>query len=592
MGRLLSAIVVALLMSGAAAAPGLAQDRVALVVGINNYQNLNRLEKATNDARAVAATLQHLGFRVELALDVDRKGFDRAISNFINTITPGAIAYFHYSGHGVSIDNDTYLIPADMELPRSQDREFVKREAVRLSDLIESLKNAKARSRVLVIDACRQNPFAARGVRSIGGSGGIALLPAPEGTLIMYSAADGQTALDGLGPSDREATSVYTRTLLKHLTKPGDTMVEIAREVRREVEDLAKTVGHDQRPSYYDELSDDLRLVPAATGSNAGVAARPPGPPAQSASPAPSAPPGPVATLPPPQRPLGPPAPPAPSVPSPPPPNTSPSGKLGEVLAGVSLPGSTLRRVILPQPDPGMCQAACRADTRCVSWTLVQPATPEQSPRCELKPVIPSQVANTCCTSAIERAPQPEFRQAPPMPPSVIGAMRGFDFPGGDYRGFRGAQTTAEACQATCRAEAQCVAWTYVRPGVVGPDPLCALKSRIPPKVASTCCISGLERQAELNPRSPGPAPGPAPGGSGPLFATNLPGSDYRSFYLRADDPADCAKACKADGQCLAWTYVRPGRQGPRARCWLKNRIPRRVASPCCTSGIERPEAR
>ena len=119
--------------------------------------------------------------------------------------------YFHFSGHGVTIDNDTYLLPADTELPNPNDREFVKREAIRLSELIDSFKAAQASARVLVIDACRDNPFAARGVRSIGATRGLALLPAPRGTLIMYSAADGQAALDTLGPNDREPTSVYTR---------------------------------------------------------------------------------------------------------------------------------------------------------------------------------------------------------------------------------------------------------------------------------------------------------------------------------------------------------------------------------------------
>jgi uncharacterized caspase-like protein len=112
--RIACAIILACFLPAGAVTAGLAQDRVALVVGIDNYAKLNHLEKATNDAHAVAKTLQGLGFSVDLALDVDRRSFDRAISNFLNKITPGAIAYFHYSGHGVSIDNDTYLIPADL----------------------------------------------------------------------------------------------------------------------------------------------------------------------------------------------------------------------------------------------------------------------------------------------------------------------------------------------------------------------------------------------------------------------------------------------------------------------------------------------
>lgn len=246
--------------------PVLAQDRFALVVGIDRYAKLAPLEKAGNDAQAIGGVLTRLGFQVEQALDVDRRALNRAISDLVSRITPGSIVYFHYSGHGVSIDNDTYLLPADMDVPGPRDREFVKREAIRLSELIDSLKNAKARARVMVIDACRDNPFTQSGVRSIGTGRGITLLPAPEGTLILYSAADGQKALDKLGPSDTERTSVYTRTLLKQMTIPGQSMVTAAREVRREVEQLARSVGHEQRPAYYDELSEDLKLSgPTAT---------------------------------------------------------------------------------------------------------------------------------------------------------------------------------------------------------------------------------------------------------------------------------------------------------------------------------------
>jgi uncharacterized caspase-like protein len=128
--RLAAGILLALFVT---LAPALAQDRLALVVGIDRYAKLAPLQKAGNDARAVGDTLTRLGFRVDLVVDADRRGFNRALSNFLNKITPGAIVYFHYSGHGVSIDNDTFLLPSDTDVPGAGDREFVKREAVRLS---------------------------------------------------------------------------------------------------------------------------------------------------------------------------------------------------------------------------------------------------------------------------------------------------------------------------------------------------------------------------------------------------------------------------------------------------------------------------
>jgi len=126
-----------------------------------------------------------------------------------------------------------------------------------------------------------------------------------------------------------------------------------------------------------------------------------------------------------------------------------------------------------------------------------------------------------------------------------------------------------------------------VRPGVVDTEARCLLKTAIFDQVHSPCCIAGIERQAAAE---PGPAPpvfGPAP--SSPMPDTNMLGFDYK--HLDGTDPAACESACKADNQCRAWTFVRPGVQGPAARCHLKASIPERTASPCCVSGIERPEA-
>ena len=563
MERLTIGIIVVLLATAFPVAAGFAEDRVALAVGINNYAKVGRLEKAATDARAVGDTLRRLGFTVDLALDVDRRGFNRAISDFLNKIKPGAIAYFHYSGHGVSIDNDTYLIPADMELPTSDDREFVKRESIRLSELIDSLKNTKASARVLVIDACRENPFASRGVRGIGGTGGISLLPSAEGMLILYSAADGQLALDALGPNDRDPNSVYTRALLKHLVAPGESMVDIAREVRREVEQLAKTVGHEQRPAYYDELSDDLKLTAVTDGRGAAAAAAPPASVPDDASaavaPAPSSAAAQVSDVP-----LG----------------TTRAG----ILVGIDLPGSTMRTITMSETDPAACQAACRAERQCAAWTYLEPSPGGAPARCALKAVVPSQVANACCTSGTERAPDPALNTPPEVSAAVAGAMRGIDLPGLNERSFIVSDPDPAVCQAACRADINCAAWTYTKAGIVGPNAACRLKHGVPAKVASPCCVSGIEKQA--------PADNSVGSGGRWLTGINLPGSDYYTFPLRSAEPGRCQRACRADQLCAAWTYVEPGLQGPRARCWLKSRVPPQVPRACCTSGIERPTPR
>ena len=433
-----------------------AQDRLALVVGIDKYEKLPQLKKAGNDAVAVGAALRKLGFSVDVARDTDRRTFNRTLSDFLNKIKPGAIVYFHFSGHGVSIDNDSYLIPADMDLPRAGDREYVKREAIRLSELIDSFKTAQAQARIIVVDACRENPFAAKGVRNVGTRGGLALIPAPKGTLIMYSAADGQLALDQLGPDDKEPTSVYTRTLLKHLAQPDTDLVAAARAIRAEVERIAASVGHEQRPAYYDELSDELVLAAAAAikAKRAGLPDSVPSSPAKpSALPAPSA--------------------------------------EDRLLRGIDLAGLDYLTMQLPVDDPALCQAACRSDERCAAWTHVAPGI--QGPRawCWLKHAVPARTSNKCCVSGVER--NQALSPWPPQKPYRL-LMAGITLYGQDYHNFVPAQADATLCQNACREDNKCLAWTFDRPVPTEKGGRCWLKNRIPVQVAAPCCISGVER--------------------------------------------------------------------------------------------------
>jgi hypothetical protein len=278
-----------------------------------------------------------------------------------------------------------------------------------------------------------------------------------------------------------------------------------------------------------------------------------------------------------------------------------PGIKLREMIPNVAYRGSILR-VTEIVADPAVCQAACRADTRCVVWTYTQPKGPDQPARCGLKAVIPEQTPDACCTSAIERVPDPELREPPIVPAGVSDAVRGIELQGGTYHYFGGADATMQACQAACQADGQCLAWNYVRPGIYGSDARCFLKNMNSLQVNSPCCVAGFERQAATNP-IPAPAPpvpnsAPAdtalslPQGQRPRFDTNLLGSDYRQFALDAGEWALCQSACKTESACLAWTFVRPGVQGPKAHCWLKNKIPPPTPNACCISGIERTEVR
>jgi len=248
-------IVLAVLLAGASTAH--AQTRRALVIGINDYQNVPKLVKAVGDAQALKTALEKLGFAVDLLINPDRRGFNVGVSAFTSKLKPGDVALVHFSGHGVSLDGENFLLPTDVPKPGTADKEVLKAESFALSGLIDRIRATNARSTILIVDACRDNPYATAGTRAAGGRGGLVnVQPArgPGGIFIMYSAGYGQTAADRLADNDPVPTSVYTRTLLRKIAVEGKAITDLAREVREDVEALAGTIKHEQRPAYYDEL--------------------------------------------------------------------------------------------------------------------------------------------------------------------------------------------------------------------------------------------------------------------------------------------------------------------------------------------------
>lgn len=243
--------------------------RLALVIGINDYDTIPPLEKAVGDAEAMSGKLAGLGFSVTTVLNPDRRGFNQAITTFRRALQPGDVAFVHFSGHGIEVDGRNLLLPRDMPLPSSGDEDFLAEEAIDLAGLMERVAESGAAARIFVIDACRDNPFERRGIRGLGSQGGLGPVAVPpRGSFILYSAGYRQTALDRLGPEDVSPTSIYTRVLLERLGTPGASISQIARDVRVDVATLAGSAGHDQSPAYYDELSEDLILSPALAGDS------------------------------------------------------------------------------------------------------------------------------------------------------------------------------------------------------------------------------------------------------------------------------------------------------------------------------------
>ena len=254
-----------LLMTASIASAG---NRLALVIGVDNYDNVSSLQKANNDARAVSTTLEGLGFRVTQLIDADRRAFSRAISSFASDVGPGDEAVFYFAGHGIQVDGRNYLLPADVPSVRPGEEEFVVNESIAADRVLSAIEGQGAQVTVLILDACRNNPFPPEGGRSVGSRSGLGRMDPPKGSFILFSAGTGQEALDRLSESDPNPNSVFTRALLPRLREKGLTIRDLVQEVRVEVNELAGTIKHNQFPAYYDQLAGKFSFNPGDAASS------------------------------------------------------------------------------------------------------------------------------------------------------------------------------------------------------------------------------------------------------------------------------------------------------------------------------------
>jgi hypothetical protein len=251
------------------ASAALAQARsLALVIGNDAYANVTALRTAVGDARAVGDQLEKMGFIVRRALNVDQRAMSRALAAFDAELQPGDRALFFFSGHGFEISGANYLLPIDVPSAQANQVGIVRDAAFSVENVIDGVRKSGARLTVLVLDACRDNPFAAAG-RTGGQSGGLARIDAPEGVFVLMSAGAKQEALDRLSDGDDEKNSVFTRTFLVELAKPGQTLVQIAKATQVGVKSLAATIGYEQTPAYYDQVIGDVVLSDVAPDSPA-----------------------------------------------------------------------------------------------------------------------------------------------------------------------------------------------------------------------------------------------------------------------------------------------------------------------------------
>jgi hypothetical protein len=252
-------------------APAAAETRRALVVGNDSYAEVPELSKAVGDARSVAAALSGIGFETVVVENATRTDMSRQLVEFEGKVEPGDTALFFFAGHGFEIRGDNYLLPIDVPAAREGEAGLVADAAFAAKDIVDRIQSRGARTVILILDACRDNPFDRPGAtRALGGTRGLARMEPPEGVFVLFSAGAKQTALDGLDEGDTSPNSVFTRSFLDVLQTPGLSLVQIAKRTQTAVKELAASVSHQQTPAYYDQIVGDFYLTPS--GEAEGIA--------------------------------------------------------------------------------------------------------------------------------------------------------------------------------------------------------------------------------------------------------------------------------------------------------------------------------
>lgn len=256
------ALVAALVLS----APAAWAERVALVIGNSGYQSVAALPNAATDARDVAARLAEIGFAVHSGTDLTRAETLALVDEFSQALQPDDLALFYYAGHGAQIGAENYLIPVDAT---AADEVSLTEASIRLDSVMRTME-LRADRRIVILDACRNNPFLEKlASRALGGeevARGLAKVEAGVGSFIAFSTQPGNVALDGNGRN-----SPFTEALLRHIGAPGEDIHAVMRKVRA---DVVTATRQTQVPWENSSLVDEIYLAadrvadaPAASGA-------------------------------------------------------------------------------------------------------------------------------------------------------------------------------------------------------------------------------------------------------------------------------------------------------------------------------------
>ncbi len=221
--------------------------KLALVIGNGSYPEAP-LKNPTNDARAIASKLNALGFEVMRGENLGLREMTRLITRFGEKAAGTGVGLFFYAGHGMQVKGRNYLLPVDAQITSEAS---ARSESVDLDQILDQLGASGGQFSLVVLDACRNNPFERR---FRGSGGGLAQVDAPKGTLIAYATAPGRVAADGDGKN-----STYTTALLRALDEPGLPVESVFKQVRSEV---SRATGDQQVPWESSSLTGDFYFIP------------------------------------------------------------------------------------------------------------------------------------------------------------------------------------------------------------------------------------------------------------------------------------------------------------------------------------------
>lgn len=263
-----------------------ATDRVALVIGMGEYQTIPNLDNTLNDARSIAETLDRIGFDVTLSTDASGSELRQQLDDFAFRTETADLALIYFAGHGIEVQGENFMIPVDAQVSSNRD---VQRQSVSLKQMLASVERAR-KMRIVILDSCRDNPLGDAidlgqvstvsdqpAQSATRGGGGLAAANPDRGTLVAFAAKDGQVALDGEGENSPFATA-----LMDNMVKPGLEISLMFRQVRDQV---LRTTNNLQEPHTYGSLTgvpfylagaeEGQRDISGTTGSDAWAALRP-----------------------------------------------------------------------------------------------------------------------------------------------------------------------------------------------------------------------------------------------------------------------------------------------------------------------------